>query len=161
MGKQAKKKEKTSTDQQKHNRATRYSRSKRRPIVWSSAYDKEGVRHDVTVPPNTQWDWSLTHDAVTLEDGKTKLMPRKPRPKLYEPYDRLMDNWSDNLTGFAEYHGAKIDREIVEPGLFLYTVYHEIPGRSGRKGKTREVILTVESGKNLNFRSQRKRRKRK
>jgi len=160
MGKQAKKKETTNDNHKKHNRATKHSRTKRRPLVWSSSCDKDGSQHQVIYPNNTQWDWSRTHDAVNMEDGTCKLMPRKQRP-LHEPFDRLTDNWSDNLIGFAEYNGAKIDREIVEPGLFRYTVYYELLGKSHKKGENREVILTVESSKNLNFRSQKKRRKRK
>lgn len=163
MGKQAKKSEKSDAkteNQQRHIRATRYTCSKRRHFVWESV-QKNGDVHEVTYPYNTQWDWSLTHDAVKLEDGITKLMIKKPRPNLWEPFDRLMDDWTDNLMGFVEYHKAKVNREILDNGRFRYIVYVNYIDGSAPKGKAREVLLTVESSKNLNFGSSRRRRKKK
>jgi hypothetical protein len=163
MGKQAKKKQKTegtAKDQQRHNRATRYSCSKNRPIVWDRAVMQDGDIYEVLLPPNTQWDWSRTHDAVTVDDGTTKLMPKK-QPNLYEPFDTLLDDFGDNLRGFAEFHKAKIERDVVREGYFKYTVYREIVDHMRPKGKGRETLLTVDSSQNLNVGSPRRRRRRK
>lgn len=160
MGKQAKKKEKIgAVNQKNHNRATKHSRTKRRPVVWSSAKDKDGKTRQILVQRNTQWDWGRTHDAVTMENGATKLIAKKPKPHLYEPYDRLMDDWADSLRGYAEYHKAKVEREPLDNGLFRYSVYVDWNDSSAPKGVSREILLVVESRKNLNFGSHRRRRK--
>lgn len=168
MGKQAKKKQKSDTqaaEQKIHNRATRFSNTKNRQIIWDKKKrKKENGLEDtylVTYPPNTQWDWSKIYDAAPDQDGTMRLVRKKSdkQPPLYEPYDMLLEDWEDGIRGYAEqYVNAKIEREQLSNGRFIYTVFQKVKDNKNKEVKL--TLLTIESPRNIHFGGNKKFRKR-
>lgn len=158
MGKQAKKKQKTEAQakaQKRHNRGTRGINTKRRPCVWDTRQeiykDSDGNEKErtvkVTYPPYLQWDWSRIYDAVVDDEGRTRLMRRKPdkQKPLPSPLDTLLeDTWETDLNDYAERHKAKVERTPIGDGIFRYEVWrNEINKRTNKP--ERKVILAVDS----------------
>lgn len=155
MGKTAKKKEKSAAQaatQRRHNRATRGNNTKNRPIEW---------KQNVLYNPWLQWDWSRTHDAlVDPNDGRTVLVKKKPEKQqpLPEPIDLLLSDWEDGLRSYALEKDAEIERTPLIDGRYKYTVWKESFDQL-RSERSKEVLLTVESPRNLHFGRRKKFRK--
>jgi len=172
MGKQAKKKQKSEAQikgQKRHNKANRGINTKRRPILWETRErvkkDKDGneviEQFDVTYPPNILWDWSRIYDAVTDDEGITRLVRRKPEKQkpLPAPLDTLLDDtWEEDLQAYADDHNAGVSKTPVGGGRFTHEVWREeyspITGKNERR-----VLLTVAGARSTKVPTTKKRKK--
>ena len=135
MGKQAKKKVKTSDGNQKtHNKATRGINTRRRGATWAirryKAKDSEGNEvernHIVTVPVNTLWDpWDPNKN-----DSR----------KAQEPYDALHLDWRHEMMEYAADNNARIGKLDLGDGVFLYRVF-----QGENVGKPDKVFFELQS----------------
>ena len=137
MAKAAKKKDEgLKGTQKKHNKATRWSRSRRRGAVWArrDAIDQndEKYTYEVLVPWNQGWDFTMAY--------------RKGH-ELKEPFDALSLDWPEQLAYYSAEMGAKIKGRELDNGGWEYIVH---------SGGT--ILLTIQSAEKKNFRPKRRKR---
>lgn len=169
----AKPTKKTDTNQQNHNSATRGINTKRKLILWErrevvkKSKDEGGAETieyvDVKYPPNMMWDWTRIYDAVSNNEGVTRLMKRKSdrQKPLQAPLDSLLNNSLDeDIVGYAEEHNARVVRTPLGDGRFRFEVVTEQADFHTNKNKT-VVLLTVDGARGTSVPIKRKKFSRK
>ena len=135
MGKQAKKKQKDASSNQKtHNRSTRGINTKRKGVLWAirrrKVKNKDGeekeVKEKVFIEPNTFYD--------PFDKNKND------RRKAVEPFDSLHLDWREEIMEYAADNNARIGKLDLGDGEFLYRVYQ---GESVQKPDT--VFFEIQS----------------